>query len=329
MDGSDVSGLTTLAEIEAARARQPAWIRRTPVLPVARDSAEIGAEKLFIKCENLQATGAYKVRAAVNVLNSLTPAQRAKGVVMTSSGNFAQAFAYAGRQMGVPIVVVMLDRASPYKVAVTRGHGAEVVFSGTDPLARQPFVEKVARERGMTPIDSWEERPIPAGHAAIGMEIVEDMPDVQTVLVPVSSGGLAAGVASGVKLVRPDVKVIGVQPEKANAAYVSRRNGQPTTIDYWDSIADGLSAVRPGLWPFRHLQERLDDIVLISERDIAEAFRTLLFRTKMMAEPAGAVAPAGWLSGVVGDTGKTVALVSGGNVTEDMVQKMLAMSAGG
>ncbi len=319
--------LTTLDEINSARDALPADVRRTPILPVARNSKEVSRETLFLKCENLQVTGAYKIRAAFTVLRSLTPEQRKKGVVVTSSGNFAQAYAYAGGQMGVPIVVVMLDSTSPYKVENTKGYGAEVVFCGSDALARQSVVERVAGERGMLAIDNWEYPPIVAGHASIGLEIVEDCPDAETVLVPVSSGGLAAGVATAVKLSNPKVKVIGVQPEHANAAYVSMQKGAPTAIDYWDSMADGLSARRPGEHPFRHLQAYMDEIVLISEQDIAEAFRTILFRTKMLGEPAGVVAAAAFLSGKV-DTGrKTVALLSGGNVTEEMVQKMLTMSA--
>ena len=319
--------LITLDDIERTRAGLPDVVRRTPILPLARDSAEVGNEALFLKCENLQVTGAYKVRAAFAVMNALTPEQRAKGVVLASSGNFAQAFAYAGALTGTPIVIVMLDRASPYKVEATRGYGAEVVFCGNDALSRQPTVEKIGRERGMMAIDTWEERPIAMGHGSIGLEIVEDMPSVETVLVPVSSGGVAAGIAAAVKLRRPDVRVVGVQPENANAAYVSMQRGEPTTINHWDSIADGLSAVRPGVFPFRHLQAFMDEIVLVSERDIAVAFRTLLFRSKILAEPAGGAPAAAFLSGRVPQDRRTVAAVTGGNVTEAMVAQMLEMAA--
>jgi threonine dehydratase len=319
--------LVGLEEIGKAREALPPVIRRTPILPLSRDSAEVGQERLLLKAENLQVTGAYKPRAAFTVINSYTPEERAKGVVLSSSGNFAQGFAYAGACLGVPIVVVMMDRTSPYKVEATKGYGADVVFCGNNPLARQPKVDEIAQGRGMIAIDTWENDQVIAGHASIGLEILEDCPDVEAILVPVSSGGLAAGVATAVKLSRPDVKVIGVQPEKANAAYVSRQKGEPTTIDYWDSLADGLSAVCPGTIPFQHLQKYLDDIVLISEEDIAAAFRTLLFRAKLMGEPAGVVAPAAYLAGKVDAERKTMALVSGGNVTESVVQKMLQMSA--
>ncbi len=319
--------LTALEDIESAREKLPAAIRRTPIVPLSRVSAEIGRERLFLKCENLQVTGAFKVRAAFTMLHSLSPTDRTRGVVLTSSGNFAQAFGYAGREMGIPIVVVMLDRTSSYKVEATKGHGAEVYFCGKDALERQPTVEQLARERGMTAIDTWEEPPLIAGHGSIGLEIVEQVPGVKQVLVPVSSGGVAAGIATAVKEKRPDVRVVGVQPERANAAYLSLQQGEPTTIDDWDSIADGLSAVRPGAFPFQHLQKFLDEIVLITERDIATAFRTLLFRAKVLGEPAGVVAAAGFLSGKVDTSLTTVAAVTGGNLTAETMQELLAMSS--
>jgi len=321
-----MTSLTTLKDIKAARAGLPAYIRRTPIIPLARESAEIGSEKCFLKCENLQVTGAYKIRAAFTVLNSLPEAARSKGIVLSSSGNFAQAFAYAGRMMGVPITVVMLDQASPYKVHATQGHGGEVYFCGTEAAERQTIVEHLALDRGMTAIDTWEEPPITAGHGSMGLEIIEDFNDVQQVLVPVSSGGAAAGIATAVKEMRPDIKVIGVQPERANAAYVSLERGKLTTIDYWDSIADGLSAVRPGVFPFRHIQHYLDEIVLISEEDIANAFCTLLERVKIVGEPAGVTAAAGFLAGKVNTSLTTVAMVTGGNVTTETMRRLSEMA---
>ena len=322
-----MSVLITLEEIKSARDALPNVIRRTPILPLSRNSLEVGNEKLFLKAENLQVTGAYKVRAAFTMLKALDPDKLNNGLVLTSSGNFAQGFAYAGTQTGVKIVVVMLDHTSSYKIKGTEGYGAEVYLCGTDAGARQDIVEQVADDRGMSAINTWEERPITVGHASIGLEIIEDFPEVEQVLVPVSSGGVAGGIAAAIKLSRPDVKVIGVQPERANAAYVSLQKGQPTVIDYWDTMADGLSAVRPGEFPFKHLQTFLDEIVLISEQEIADTFRTLLTRAKILGEPAGVVASAGFLSDKVDTSLKTVAVVTGGNVTDEVIQKMLSMSA--
>ncbi|MEK9672834.1 MAG: threonine/serine dehydratase [Rhodospirillaceae bacterium] len=328
MDGLEFSPdkLVTLAQIEDARRHLPRAIRHTPVVPLARDSAEVGHEKLFLKCENLQVTGAFKIRAVFNLMRHLTPEDRAKGVVLASSGNFAQGFAYAGRVMGAPITVVMLDATSPYKIRGTEGYGAEVCLCGDDALARQPTVEQLARERGMTAVDTWEDPPIIAGHGTIGWEIMQDCPDAEQVLVPISSGGVAGGIAAAAKLLNPKVRVVGVQPEGANAAYVSCQKGQPTAIDHWDSIADGLSARRPGEYPFMHLQEFLDDIVLVSETDIANSFKTILYRTKMLGEPAGVTAAAGFLSGKVDTNLKTVAALTGGNLTEATVAKLMEMA---
>lgn len=321
----DSDNLSSLDDILRVRESIAPYIRQTPVVPLARDASEVGQERLFLKLDNLQITGAFKPRAAFAVMLSLTAEERARGVVLTSSGNFAQAFGYAGRLMNAPIVVVMLRQSSPYKIEAAEAYGAEVVLVD-DALARQPVVEEIARERGMTAIDSWEHPFVTRGHGCLGLEIVEQVPDVETVLVPVSSGGGAAGVATAVKLARPDVRVIGVQPRRANAAYVSLQEGQPVTIDYWDTMADGLSARRPGSYPFRHLEEYLDDIVLIDEADIAVAFKTLLFRGKVLAEPAGVVASAGYLSGKVDGARKTVACVTGGNLTEAVVHRLLETS---
>ena len=321
-----MSLLVSFDDIKDAQTRLHPAVRRTPIIPVARDSQEIGNEQLFIKCENLQVTGAYKIRAAFTMLDRLTAEQKSKGVVLTSSGNFAQGFAYAGRLMNVPIAVVMLRKTSPYKVDATRDHGAEVIYCD-DALARQPMVNEIAKERGMTAIDTWEEYWITAGHASLGIEIAEDADGLEQVLVPVSSGGIAAGVSCAIKHMRPDVKVIGVQPEHANAAYVSHQKGEPTTIDYWDSIADGLSARRPGERPFAHFQEYLDDIVLVSEADIGRAFEVLLTRTKMLGEAAGVVASAAFLANKVDTSLKTVAALTGGNLSKDSIDKLKALAA--
>ena len=320
-----MNDLLSLPDIKTAQSKLPEVIRTTPIVPVSRDAKEIGNETLFLKCENMQVTGAYKVRAAFTAMQTLSDADRAGGIVVASSGNFAQAFAYAGRLMQTPVAVVMLESTSPYKIAQTKGHGGEVIFCGSDAMSRQPTVDRVARDRAMKSIDTWEYPPLMAGHASIGMEILQQCPDVEQVLVPVSSGGVAGGVATAIKLQRPDVRVVGIQPEQANAAFLSVKEGKPVEIDNWDTIADGLSARRPGEFPFRHLQAYLDDIVLVSEREIANAFRTILFRAKQVGEPAGVVAAAGFLSGRVNTKVVTVAVLTGGNVGEDVVQVMLKM----
>ena len=317
--------LTTLHEIEEARNALPSVVRKTPVLPLAPEPCDIGREKLFLKAECLQVTGAYKIRAAFNVIRSLSDLKRKRGIVLASSGNFAQAFAFAGAQLRVSVVVVMIDQTSSYKVSATQELGAEVVFCGRDALNRQPTVESIASDRNMTAIDTWECPSVVAGHGSIGLEVIEDIPGVEQILVPVSSGGVAAGIATAVKLSSPDVKVIGVQPEGANAYFLSREAGRPVTLNRWDSIADGLSARFPGTYPFHHLQEYLDDVVLVSEKDIGASFRSLLYRGKLLVEPAGAVAAAAFLAGKVDQNCMTVAAVTGGNVTAETVQTLLSL----
>lgn len=316
--------LITLEEIDAARAGLPAEVRWTPLVPFSRSSAEVGAERLFLKLENLQVTGAYKPRAAFHLLGSLSAEERARGVVMSSSGNFAQAFAYAGKRLGIPVVVVMMKSTSPYKVEAVRGYGTEIVFCEDNYLARKPVMEKVARERGMVPINTAEDRRVPIGHAGVGMEILDDMPDAETVIVPCSTGGLISGVASAIKLRNPGVRVVGANPEGGAAVYHSLKAGEPTLLDRWESMADGLSATRPGDFPFAHIQERVDEVVLVSEEEIAEAFRLLFSRGKILAEPSGAVSVAAWMTGKAGDAEKTVAVISGGNVTAEVVSILLA-----
>ena len=319
------SALTTLQDIEDAREALPSIVRRTPIVPLAPESCDIGHEKLFLKAECLQVTGAYKVRAAFNVLRCLSELERKRGIVLASSGNFAQAFAVAGAQLGVSVVVVMLDQTSTYKVTATQELGAEVVFCGRDALNRQPTVDAIAGDRDITAIDTWEHPSVIAGHGSIGLEVIEDAPEVEQILVPVSSGGVAAGIATAVKLSAPHIRIIGVQPEGANAYFLSRKAGKPVTLSRWDTIADGLSARFPGVYPFHHLQEYLDDVVLVSEKDIAASFRSLLFRGKLLVEPAGAVAAAAFFSDKVDRDRTTVAAVTGGNVTAETVQTLLSL----
>ena len=319
------STLTTLQDIEDAREALPSIVRRTPIVPLAPESCDIGHEKLFLKAECLQVTGAYKVRAAFNVLRCLSELERKRGIVLASSGNFAQAFAVAGAQLGVSVVVVMLDQTSTYKVTATQELGAEVVFCGRDALNRQPTVDAIAGDRDITAIDTWEHPSVIAGHGSIGLEVIEDAPEVEQILVPVSSGGVAAGIATAVKLSARHIRIIGVQPEGANAYFLSRKAGKPVTLSRWDTIADGLSARFPGVYPFHHLQEYLDDVVLVSEKDIAASFRSLLFRGKLLVEPAGAVAAAAFFSGKVDRDRTTVAAVTGGNVTAETVQTLLSL----
>ena len=318
-----MTDLITLSEILGAREKLPADLRRTPFLPLARTAEELGHEALFLKLENLQVTGAYKPRAAFHILQSLTAGERKRGVVMPSSGNFAQGFAFAGSRLGAKVIVVMPENTSPLKVKATRGYGAEVVLCENDYSKRQPVVEEVARERGMIPIHIGTDRRVPIGHAGVGLEILEDLPTVDTIIVPVSSGGLISGLASAVKLQRPSVRVIGAQPAGAPAMYRSLQAGEPVKLDEWHTMADALTATQIYPFLFEHVKSRVDDLVLVSEEEIAVAFRLLVLQGKIMPEPAGAVAVAAFLSGKVKAAGQVVAVVSGGNVRPQLAARLL------
>ncbi|MDP2956010.1 MAG: threonine/serine dehydratase [Longimicrobiales bacterium] len=320
-----MTGLITLPEIEEARSRLPREVRRTPVVPLARRPDEVGRETLHLKLENLQVTGAYKIRAAFHYLDSLTEEERAKGVVLASSGNFGHGFAYAGRRLGVKVTVVTPERTHRFKVDAIRGHGADLVFCENNFLARAPKVAEVARESGMLPLDTMEDRRVAVGHASIGLEILEDVPDVETVIVPVGSGGLIAGVASAIKLRAPHVRVVGALPAAGAAMYRSVEAGKPVTIEDYKTLADALWVMRTYAFPLAHVQKRVDDLVLVSEEEIAEAVRVLFLRGKVLAEPAGAVPVAAYLAGRLEGAGKTVALVSGGNLNPDLAAGLLAV----
>jgi threonine dehydratase len=317
----------TVGEIEGARENLPPIVRRTPVWPCAVDVSQVGEERLFLKLENFQAIGAYKVRAAFHRVFSLSEDERRRGIVLTSSGNFAQAFALAGRHYGVRVLVVMLASTSPYKIEAARDLGADVDLFDGPALDRQKRVEALGERHGMTVIDTWEDRIIIAGHGTLGLEMLSDMADVEQVLVPVSSGGLAAGVSAAIKQVAPHVRLVGVQPTGANAAYLSLAAGHPVSIEDWNSVADGLSARRPGELPFFHLQRFLDEIVLVDDREIAQAHVMLGRRAKVIAEAAGAVSVAAFLAKRVDTTRRTIAIVSGGNLTSDAMRNLQTLAA--
>src|SRR5688572_24655668 len=225
------STLVSLAQIEEARAALPAFVRRTPLLP-----ADLTEGPLWLKAENLQTTGSYKLRAAYTVLSRLSPEERRRGAAISSSGNFAGAWAYAGRELGIPVAVVMQEKTAPYKVQRTRDYGAEVVFCPNDFALRFETLSNLETERGIRAINTFEHPDVVAGHGTLGLEMLDDLPEVENVLIPMSSGGLIAGVATAIKERRPDVRVIGVQPVGSNAIHLSRQRGEVTHIDRVDTI---------------------------------------------------------------------------------------------
>lgn len=313
--------LVALDCIALARQALPSEVAHTPLLR-ARDLP--GAT--WLKAENLQTTGSYKLRAAFTVLANLSMEERARGAAISSSGNFAGAWAFAGRTLGIPVAVVMQEKTSPYKVERTRAYGAEVVICPNDFDARFQTLMALERDRGMRAINTFEHPDVIAGHGTLGLEMLEDLPDVETILVPMSSGGLIAGIATAVKETRPGVRLIGVQPVGSHAVHTSRQRGEVTRIDRVDTICDALVAQYPGALPFAHIQRYVDDTVLVSDEEVKQAIRWLVDRTKLVVEAGGAVCVAALLTGKVNPTGKTIALLSGGNI---MPATLAAYLAGG
>jgi len=299
---------------EDARARIAPSVHRTPLLPSRTLSQRIGAP-VWLKCENLQKTGSFKVRGALNRMLQLTPEERARGVVTISAGNHAQAVAWAAAAAGVSSVVVMPDGASPSKVAASRGYGAEVELHGD---ARAAFARafEIAEERGLTFIHPFDDEEIVAGHGSCALEILEDLPEVGCIVVPVGGGGLLSGIAAAAAVLRTGIAVWGVEPEGAAAMTRSLEKGEAVHLDHIETVADGLGAPMAGVLNHALVATHARGVVTVTDADIVEAMKLLLQRTKLLAEPAGAAGLAALLAGrvAVDADAPVVVVVSGGNV---------------
>ena len=312
--------LVSLEEIRAARERIQGVARVTPLV----DVSAIAGRPLYLKCEHLQPGGAFKIRGAYNMMAQLAPADRARGVITYSSGNHGQAVALAARALGAPAVVVMPTTAPNVKIQGAKRFGADVVFAGTTTLHRRAKAEEIAAERGLTMVPPFDHEWIIAGQGTLGLEILEQCPEVRTVLVPVGGGGLVAGVAAAVKLSRADVTVVGVEPAGAASMKTSVDAGEIRTLDTVHSIADGLLAVRPGDLNFAHVRRFVDRLETVDEDAIASALRWLLGDAKMIAEPSGVVTVAAALRSGVHDAPPVVAVISGGNLDAAVLAKYLS-----
>lgn len=332
-----MSDLVTVAEIEEAAVRLRGVAVRTPLVPVAlvddpsgdEDTAPARAgSPLLIKPESLQPTGAFKLRGAFNAIMALREQGRDRGVVAHSSGNHAQAVAYAAQTMGIPAVLVMPNTAPTVKVDACRALGAEIVFVEPTMEARAGTAERLAEAHDFDLIPPYDDARVIAGQGTIGLEIVADAPDVDVVLVPVGGGGLLAGVATAVKALRPQAKVIGVEPELAADARDSLRAGRPmrwTPAQTARTAADALRVSPVGDLTFAHISEYVDDIVVVSEEEIRAAMGWLARRARLVAEPGGAVATAAHLFRQTAlPAGRTrVALLSGGNVDPGLFKTVI------
>jgi threonine dehydratase len=310
--------LVTLADLRAAAALLAGVAVRTPLLP----APDLGPE-VWLKPEVLQRGGAFKLRGAYNFVARLSPEARARGVIAPSSGNHAQAVALAAKIFGVPATVVMPVTVTAAKRAGAERLGARVELAGTTTRHRMDRALEIAAAEGMTVVPPYDDATIIAGQGTAGLEIVEDLPAVRTVLVPVGGGGLSAGVATAVKLLRPEARVIGVEPAGAPKLTRAMAAGAPVELDRTESLADGLLAVRIGTVNFAHLRAYLDEVVTIDDAPLRRAVRVLLDRYKIVVEPSGAITAAALLEGIVKAEGPTVAVLSGGNVEWEDLRRLL------
>ena len=318
--------MITLDDVQLAQRRVHGVALRTPLVPCPRGAEE---RLLYFKAENLQPTGAFKLRGAYNKISSLSPEERRRGVVAHSSGNHAQAVAYAARALGVHAVIVMPRGAPRVKLDATAAFGAEILFVGDDSAERVRKAEELAADHGYVPVPPYDDETLIAGQGTVGLEIIEDLPDVETVLVPVSGGGLISGVAAAIKLSRPEVRVIGVEPMLAADARESLKTGKLVELPAEQAgrtIADGLRVRKLGYAPLEHVRAFVDDIIAVSEEEILDAMRRMALRARLVAEPSGAVTFAAHLfhRDELPATRVNVAIVSGGNVEPELLAEVLA-----
>ena len=330
---SSDTALINLAHIYAAQQRIAGTCFRTPLvkLEAAIDGAERGAE-LYAKLESLQPIGSFKLRGATNKIAQLSPEQLKHGVITFSSGNHAQGVACAARAAGTKAVIVMPSNAPEVKRKATAALGAEIVMVGPASSERQQRAEQLADEHGYTMIPPYDDADIIAGQATCGLEILEDLPDVDLILAPVSGGGLLSGVATAAKLIKPTAKVIGVEPELAADATESFHTGQLVRYSAEQTtrtIADGLRTQSLGTLNFAHIQAFVDDVITVSEDQIISAMKRLLLDWRLIAEPSGAVTTAGALfrRAQLPPFKKAVVILSGGNLEAALLRSLLQEGA--
>ncbi|TXG92880.1 threonine ammonia-lyase [Rhodococcus rhodnii] len=303
----------TIETIEAARSLLDPVMRRTPVI-ASRVLSERCGHDVVLKCENLQRTGSFKPRGAYYRIANLPAEARTRGVVAASAGNHAQGVAWAATELGIASTVFMPTGASLPKIVATKAYGAEVRLVGDTIDDALLAAQEFEAETGATLIHPFDHPDIVAGQATVGLEILDQVPDVGTIVVPMGGGGLAAGIASAVAALRPDVRIVGVQAEQAAAWPRSLEAGEPVPLAAMSTIADGIAVGRPGAVPFGPVSRYVDEIVTVGEDSLARAVVLCLERAKLVVEPAGAAAVAALAGGELDVRGRVCAVLSGGNV---------------
>jgi threonine dehydratase len=317
--------MITLSDLNSARSRLHGVTKRTTLVnfPLCAEDPR----RLLLKPENQQPIGAFKLRGAYNKIASLSPDQRETGVISYSSGNHAQGVAYAARALNVKSVIVMPDNAPQIKREATAKLGAEIVLVGPGSDERKAKAEELAAQHGYIIVPPYNDEKIIAGQGTVGLEILEDFPEVETILSPVGGGGLISGVAAAIKLTNPKVKVIGVEPELAADAQASFRQGKIVQFPAEQvsrTLADGLRTQSIGPINFEHIRAYVDDIITVTEDEIRQAMKYLCLNPLTIAEPSGAVATAGFIfhAKELPQTKLNVAIISGGNIEPEMLDQL-------
>lgn len=317
----------TLAEIEEARVRVSRVADVTP-MESSRYLSELLGSSVYLKCENLQRTGSYKIRGAYNRLARLSDEEKARGVVAASAGNHAQGVAFAARELGIKATIFMPVGVALPKLQATRHYGADVILRGHTVDEPLRAAAEFAETYGAILIPPFDHPDVVAGQGTLGLEMLDQVPDLDTVIVPIGGGGLISGVASALKQRaardgRP-VRIIGVQAANAAAYPVSLAAGQPTEITILPTIADGIAVSRPGALNFAIVKDTVDEVVTVTDDDIARALLVLLERAKLVVEPAGAAAVAAIITGKVRNLGTTIAILSGGNIDPLVMERVIS-----
>jgi threonine dehydratase len=316
--------MLNIETINAARDRIASRIHRTPVVS-SRQFNEIAGKEVFFKCENLQRAGAFKIRGATNKIQSLTEAEKQHGIIAFSSGNHAQAVALAGREAGIRVVVAMPDDAPKMKVAATRDYGAEIIFYDRHNADREKFALDVAEREQLVMVPPYDDPLIMAGQATCGLELLEDVPDLDCLLAPCSGGGLFAGVATAVTEVKPGIRCFPVEPDTADDTKQSFAKGERVHIEPPPTIADGLRVQIPGTLTFPILQRLAEDVLTVSDEEILATIRFMLFRMKLLVEPSGAAAAAAVMfRRLPADVKKVGVVISGGNIDPSILERVMS-----
>ncbi len=315
--------MLTIDLIKQAAARIAGRVHRTPVT-TSRSFNEVAGCEVFFKCENLQRAGAFKARGATNKILSLSDDEKQRGVIAVSSGNHAQAVALASREAGTRAVICLPDDAPKMKVAATRRYGADIRFFNRHKDDRDAFGREIAERENLVMVPAYDDYLIMAGQGTCGLELMEEVPDLDCVLTPCSGGGLFAGVSTAAKSIKPSIKCYAVEPETANDTQQSFQKGERVKIPPPPTIADGLRVQIPGALTFPITQKYADAILPISDDEIISAIRFMLFRMKLLVEPSGAAAAAGVLARKIPASHKRVGIVlSGGNIDPEMLVRVL------